>query len=1025
MSLVEEYLHLQKQYTNEYGDRTLVFMQVGTFYCLYSIEGDTLAADVSDILGCRLTLRDTTKKSEAGTIKNPYMIGFPCAAYEKYHHTLMLNNYTIVLYDQSPTDSTKRILADIKSPVTSGVSSHTRTGGNKIYSVYIECLDNKLKVENINLLVGVSSINVSIGKTEVKELYSTKSDCRHVINELYRILSSNKPKELLVVINYSDPKVSHVDFEKYLIDSLELNCYPILILKSDINKEYLNPKYQEQFLLKVFRPIKVIGSSGTSGSPKDSKDPKILQVQLNQGSILDILTELNLENLRYATVSYILLLQYCYEHDELLISKIKKPTIISEHEEFLNLTYNAAIQLNLIPSNVSRVNYRINKKKSYTTVLSVLDNTRTNMGRRTLQERLLNPVLEEDVLRNRYNIIDELRNNQEYIKSASGILTQLYDLEKLNLKLIKGTISPKEFCNLFDTCKTVIELINLTVPLISTPDKKPTCLYSVFPRNFEISNFNQFIVDVYNTFIPEVLEECNIIDSKLNCRNSPLRPGRNVMCDNYEAAIKESESRLSLICEHLDKIIGTSGVIKIDSVSKKSKKGKSVDDDEDEEIINTKDLGIYLPPGRADKLKSNARNIDTNLCGSIRIESRNKKFAVRSDYIDYYCNTILNSRNSMSEELYKFYTSYICQIGLDYDLGPIIQFIIDIDLSICNTINSLRYNYVKPEIVSFKDSQKSFIEAIDLRHPLVERIINTEYISNNVSLGSSHQGIILYACNSAGKTVLATSVPLAIIMAQAGMWTAGKIKYTPYKRIITRLSGQDDVLKGHSSFVVEMLELRTILNNSDLRSLLIGDELCRGTEGLSAMAITISAIDYMVAQRSSFIFSTHLHGITDKEPLCTLINKQEIKVCHLTVRYNPESGYLIYDRKLKEGSGESIYGLEVAKSLDMNNNFLMLANKIRRELQGETQELLNFKTSRYNPQIRVDSCVLCGKKIELQTHHIKEQAKADSNGFIGDVYKDDLYNLIVVCRGCHENIHCNKIEIVTDQGSQGLILNLK
>ena len=96
MALLEEYFKLQKQYVEKYGDRTLLFMQIGTFYELYSGTNDTLAFDISELLGLRLTLRDSSNRDNAGSFKNPYMIGFPCVAYDAKYHGLLLNNNYII-----------------------------------------------------------------------------------------------------------------------------------------------------------------------------------------------------------------------------------------------------------------------------------------------------------------------------------------------------------------------------------------------------------------------------------------------------------------------------------------------------------------------------------------------------------------------------------------------------------------------------------------------------------------------------------------------------------------------------------------------------------------------------------------------------------------------------------------------------------------------------------------------------------------------------------------------------------------
>jgi DNA mismatch repair protein MutS len=200
----------------------------------------------------------------------------------------------------------------------------------------------------------------------------------------------------------------------------------------------------------------------------------------------------------------------------------------------------------------------------------------------------------------------------------------------------------------------------------------------------------------------------------------------------------------------------------------------------------------------------------------------------------------------------------------------------------------------------------------------------------------------------------------------------------------------------------------------------VGDELCRGTESLSGAAITIGALEWLCEKGTSFIFSTHLHNIPTEKRIINLINNNKLSIYHLTTNYDHSLETLIYDRKLKEGPGESIYGIEVAKSLDIKNDFIKSALTIRKELVGESNSFLNTKKSRYNSNIYVDECNYCKKRTNLQTHHIKEQSMADKNGLIDHTHKNNSSNLIVLCQGCHQYLHSNGRhlnQLVTPEGT--------
>ena len=141
---------------------------------------------------------------------------------------------------------------------------------------------------------------------------------------------------------------------------------------------------------------------------------------------------------------------------------------------------------------------------------------------------------------------------------------------------------------------------------------------------------------------------------------------------------------------------------------------------------------------------------------------------------------------------------------------------------------------------------------------------NEIYVPNDVCLGKSDGdlGILLYGTNAVGKTSLIKALGISVIMAQSGMYVpCESFTYSPYKYIFTRIIGNDNIFKGLSTFGVEMSELRVILNNCDNNSLILGDELCSGTETDSALSIFNASIEVMSERKSNFMFATHFHEL--------------------------------------------------------------------------------------------------------------------------------------------------------------------
>ena len=223
------------------------------------------------------------------------------------------------------------------------------------------------------------------------------------------------------------------------------------------------------------------------------------------------------------------------------------------------------------------------------------------------------------------------------------------------------------------------------------------------------------------------------------------------------------------------------------------------------------------------------------------------------------------------------------------------------------------------------------------------------------------------------------SVGLALVMAQAGLFVpCSEYSFTPYTQLFTRILGNDNIFRGQSSFVVEMTELRSILKRANKNSLVLGDELCSGTENISAMSIIGSGLKHLCDLKCSFIFTSHLHGLTN---LPIIQNLENLNIHHLKIHYDEDKDLLIYDRKLEEGSGPAIYGLEVCKAMDMGNDFISTAREIQFNLTDTSPKLINPKRSRYNSEVYMDLCAVCKKNAE-HTHHMKEQNTADENGMI-------------------------------------------
>ena len=314
---------------------------------------------------------------------------------------------------------------------------------------------------------------------------------------------------------------------------------------------------------------------------------------------------------------------------------------------------------------------------------------------------------------------------------------------------------------------------------------------------------------------------------------------------------------------------------------------------------------------------------------------------------------------------------------------------------------AIKHNYCKPEI---KEGDKSYVNVKELRHPLIEKLnVEETYTPNDLSLGLEKDMMLLYGTNAVGKTSFIRSLGISIIMAQAGLYVpCSELIYVPYKSIFTRILGNDNLFKGLSTFAVEMSELRIILNTADKNSLILGDELCSGTEQDSAISIFVSGLEMLYNKNVTAIFATHIHEIVNYEEI---ENMETILIKHMEVEYDEMNDKLIYNRKLKDGPGSCMYGLEVCKSLHLPDNFLKKAFDLRRKYKKEERSVLEQKTSHFNSKKIMGNCELCKKNLGTEVHHLQHQENADENNIIGTFHKNHPANLLTLCEECHNKIH--------------------
>jgi DNA mismatch repair protein MutS len=700
--------------------------------------------------------------------------------------------------------------------------------------------------------------------------------------------------------------------------------------------------------------------------------------KIYQNGLISPIEYLDFENKNYITISFIKLLQFSYEHNENIIKNIKKPQVILDDSQ-LYLLNNTVSQLDLF------------KHSSKTSLLSLIDFTSTVMGKRLLKDRLLNPITNIDILVKRYSLIEDMT---PVYKEFEIILNYINDIERLHRKIQLNTLIPTDFIPLHKAYTLILDLHTLT-------QTQNNNLSSVIIN--DLKGFESFI-ETYESFFDLEILEC--LSNEDMFSKSFLKHGISEIVDSLQLEVNSIISRIEELSSEFNDIIhtpqgkgsnrGSVGVyIKVDF---DNKEGISVS------ITNSR--SVRLEKARPDLIISKKTSVSK--ISSIEITNLSERYIILQKKIK------ANLKHIYFDLLLSLHSTF------NNIFHDIVDFVSQIDLIKSCAKSSIKNNYFKPII---SKSSSSFIDAKNLRHPIIELLHKKEkYTPNNVILNDDLSGMILFGLNSSGKSSLLKSIGINVVMAQAGLFVASdSFNFSPFDYIISRIQGSDDIVKGHSSFIIEMLELRCVLNRSNNKTLVLGDELCRGTEQVSALSIVASSILELSKRNTKFIFATHLHDLTKIPDIISLPNTDFF---NLAVIYDEPSNTLIFNRNLQKGSGSNLYGLEVAKSMNMPPLFIKKAMQIRRDILKINNNIVTPKKSRYNSKFFVSECYLCKSIESLDTHHIEFQCNSDENGNITHFHKNNLHNLVALCKICHQKVHDDLITIHGYKNtSNGLILD--
>lgn len=955
MGIYDFYFNSTAEIQEKYGNRSVVFLKVGGFYELYGIRNNNneYNTNIEDVSRiCGIVVKVLKHVNKESNEGKTYMAGFPDYALEKFLKLVVEENYTVAVYDQVKEDKVvKRELSQICSKGTTINNIETIDSTNNIACIWCEEY-----TKTINRL-----------------------------NKKYIVFG-------LCVVNVMNGDTNVFEY------SQELIMNPTLVDELERQLTVYNPN-EYIFISNLSdnqnkQILQYIGLSNTHVHFYDTTDkqvlnctkPKYISHCLNEiygQESQNICMELN--QYMMSTQALVFLMEFLRSHNPHLVEKIRTPSY-SFREGYVLLANHTLKQLNIIRDNQS--------SGKLSNVSTFLNNCKTKSGKRLFHNNLLNPTNNADKLNYEYKM-NTFYKQTYYDKEIRNILDGIQDMELIMRHCINEKCTPQMFYTLYTSIKSTETIVN---KYNSCPEM------SLYLKIGEINNLHTCI-----EYIERQLQTNKIMDISIinHVDHNMFNTGVFEDLDQLEKDYQKHNNYFKMFLLALNDAVLSFDKVLYFKVNEKEKMGNS----------------INITKTRYEKFKKNVDKI--NVMGKeISIKDINFVNNGKSIEINYPAlqTSIIKSQqckdkiiDCLKQKFLIFSGEFV--EGYSNLIGKLTTVVSKLDVLQTRIYNSIKYNYCLPSVNSTK-SEKSFVEAKEMRHCLIEHLQQNEiYVPNDITLGvDDSKGMLLYGTNAVGKTSLIRALGICVILAQSGNYVpCSSFDYNPYDSIFSRILGNDNIFKGLSTFAVEMSELRVIINNSDSKSLILGDELCSGTEIESALSIFMAGLENIHSKSSTYIFATHFHEILDFDEIYKL---EGLLIRHMDVYYDNELQELIYNRKLKVGSGSKYYGLEVCKSMYMKPEFLERAYQLRTKHFWGNKSLLESTNSSYNSNKLKHACELCGNPAE-DIHHMLEQHKADDNEFIGHFHKNHKANLMALCKSCHEKTHKNETEYVRKKTSNG------
>ena len=601
-----------------------------------------------------------------------------------------------------------------------------------------------------------------------------------------------------------------------------------------------------------------------------------------------------------------------------------------EKIEFLNTSNYAEI------NSITRKNLELTKnqreKTVYGSLLWVLDRCKTSMGTRLLKRYINNPLLNVKEIEKRQKDVQYFIDNILIREDLKEKLDNVYDLERLLGKIIFGNENGKDLLALKNTLKSSIEIMNIL---------KET-------NFFEEINVKK-LYDVY-VLIDESIDE----DAPFTVREGGMiKRGYNQELDEIHQIMNSGKDFL----------------LEIEQREKEATGIKNM------KIKYNKVFGYFI-----EVTKSNLDLVPETYTRKQTLANAERFITPE---LKKYEDTIINSKAKISDLEYYLFKEISAQVKDERNiLTNLAEKLAYLDVIVSFATIAIENDYVKPEMLENSD----ILEIVEGRHPVVEKLIGrSDFIANSTKLKEKERFVVLTGPNMSGKSTYMKQVALISIMAQVGSYVPAKeAKLSIVDKYLTRIGASDDILSGQSTFMVEMSEVSNILNNATEKSLIILDEVGRGTSTFDGVSIATAISIYIHNEiKAKTIFATHYHELTDLE------NKFD-DIVNYRIEVNEKDGKVMFLRNIVKGGADKSYGIEVAKLAGLPKEILKESKKILKRLE-QKKELIE-KT------VNVHQLSLFGENLGFDDDEDEKKKEADEkmevmSDIIDEIEEKDINNI--------------------------------